>query len=146
MSVSGVADEAGASPRKVAVGLESEEVLANGPVSGDTRGVRRLGVFRGEGAAVVAAAAGSEDGGAGDGESCIFFKLSNSGLELGTGREAAEAAGPTAAGRVNVKGGLAAGGVSVAEVEASSVLSSKTLLNHCSEAFLSMSRSSAVME
>lgn len=63
-----------------------------------------------------------EDGGAGDGESCIFFKLSNSGLELGigTGREAGEAAGPTAAGRVNVNGGLAAGGVSVAEVEASS--------------------------
>lgn len=59
MSVSGVADEAGASPRKVAVGLESDEVLANGPVKGETRGVRRLGVFRGEGAAVVAAAVGS---------------------------------------------------------------------------------------
>lgn len=58
-----------------------------------------------------------EDGGAG--ESCIFFKLSNSGLELGAGREAGEAAGPTA-GRVNVKGGLVAGGVSVAEVGASS--------------------------
>lgn len=58
-----------------------------------------------------------EDGGAG--ESCIFFKLSNSGLELGAGREADEAAGITA-GRVNVKGGLAAGGVSVAEVGASS--------------------------
>lgn len=143
MSVSGVADEAGVSPRKVAVGLESEEVLATGSVGGETTGVRRLGDFGGEGAAVVAAAAGSEDGGAG--ESCIFFKLSNSGLELGAGREADVAAGPTA-GRVNVKGGLVAGGVSVAEVGASSVLSSKTLLNHCSEAFLSMSRSSAVME
>lgn len=142
MSVSGVADETGVSPRKVAVGLESEEVLATGSVSGETTGVRRLGVFGGEGAAVVAAAAGSEDGGAG--ESCIFFKLSDSGLELGAGKEAGEAAGPTA-GRVSVKGGLA-GGVSMAEVGASSVLSSKTLLNHCSEALLSMSRSSAVME
>lgn len=57
-----------------------------------------------------------EDGGAG--ESCIFFKLSDSGLELGAGKEAGEAAGPTA-GRVSVKGGLA-GGVSMAEVGASS--------------------------
>lgn len=141
--MSGAVDEEEARPRKVAVGLESEEVLARGPVSGDTRGARRLGVFGGEGAAIVAASAGSEDDGAGD--SCIFFKLSNSGLELGAGREAGEAAGPTV-GRVNVKGGLVAGGLSVAEVEASSGLSSKTLLNHCSEAFLSMSRSSAVME
>lgn len=115
-SVSGVADAEGASPRKAAAGLESEEALADG---------------------------GPEDGGAGD--SCIFFKLSNSGLELGAGREAAEAAGATAGG-VNVKGGLAAGGGSLAEVDASSILSSKTLLNHCSEALLSMSRSSAVME
>lgn len=122
--------------------MESEEVLATGPVGGETRGARRLGVFGGEGAAIVAASAGSEDDGAGD--SCIFFKLSNSGLELGAGREAGEAAGPTA-GRVNVKGELVAGGLSVAEVEASSGLSSKTVLNHCSEAFLSMSRSSAVM-
>lgn len=136
-------EEAEASPRKVVVGLESEEVMAKGPVSGETRGARRLGVFGGEGAAIVAASAGSEDDGAGD--SCIFFKLSNSGLELGAGREAGEAAGPTA-GRVNVKGELVAGGLSVAEVEASSGLSSKTLLNHCTEAFLSMSRSSAVME
>lgn len=143
VSVNGVVDEAEASPRKVAVGLESEEVLARGPVSGDTRGARRLGVFGGEGAAIVAASAGSEDDGAGD--SCIFFKLSNSGLELGAGSEAEGAAGPTV-GRVNVKGGLVAGGLSAAEVEASSGLSSKTLLNHCSEAFLSMSRSSAVME
>lgn len=123
--------------------MESEEVLARGPASGETRGAKRLGVFGGEGAATVAASAGSEDDGAGD--SCIFFKLSNSGLELGAGREAGEAAGPTA-GRVNVKGGLVEGGPSVAEAEASSGLSSKTLLNHCSEAFLSMSRSSAVME
>lgn len=143
LSVSGVIDEAEASPRKVAAGLESEEVLARGPASGETRGARRLGVFGGEGAATVAASAGSEDDGAGD--SCIFFKLSNSGLELGAGREAGEAAGPTV-GRVNVKGGLVAGGPSAAEAEASSGLSSKTLLNHCSEAFLSMSRSSAVME
>lgn len=143
VSVSGVADEAEASPRKVVVGLESEEVLARGPVSGETRGARRLGVFGGEGAATVAASGGSEEDGAGD--SCIFFKLSNSGLELGAGRAAGEAAGPTV-GRVSVKGGLVAGEVSVAGVEASSILSSKTLLNHCSEALLSMSRSSAVME
>lgn len=144
MSVRGVADEAEARPRKVAVGLESEEVLARDPVSGETRGARRLGVFGGEGAATVAASVGSEDDD-GAGDSCIFFKLSNSGLELGAGREAGEAAGPTV-GRESVKGGLVAGEVSVAEVEASSVLSSKTLLNHCSEALLSMSRSSAVME
>lgn len=59
VSVSGVVDEAEASPRKVAAGLESEEVLAWGPVSGETRGARRLGVFGGEGAAMVAASAGS---------------------------------------------------------------------------------------
>lgn len=59
VSVSGAVDEEEARPRKVAVGLESEEVLARGPVSGDTRGARRLGVFRGEGAAIVAASAGS---------------------------------------------------------------------------------------
>lgn len=60
VSVSGVADEAEASPRKVVVGLESEEVLlARGPVSGETRGARRLGVFGGEGAATVAASGGS---------------------------------------------------------------------------------------
>lgn len=52
-------EEAEASPRKVVVGLESEEVLAKGPVSGETRGARRLGVFGGEGAAIVAASAGS---------------------------------------------------------------------------------------
>lgn len=59
VSVSGVADEAEASPRKVVVGLESDEVLARGPVSGETRGARRLGVFRGEGAATVAVSGGS---------------------------------------------------------------------------------------
>lgn len=59
VSVSGVVDEAEASPRKVAAGLESEELLAWGPVSGETRGARRLGVFGGEGAAMVAASAGS---------------------------------------------------------------------------------------
>lgn len=32
VSVSGVANKAGTSPRKVAVGLESEEVMANGSV------------------------------------------------------------------------------------------------------------------
>lgn len=142
VSASGVADEAGASPRKAAVGLESEEVPVRAPVNGETRGSRRPGVFGGEGAAVIADSASSEDGGAG--ESCIFFKLSNSGSELGAGREAREAAGP-AVSRLKVKGGLAAGGVSVAEVEASPVLSSKTVLNHCREAFLSMSRSSAVI-
>lgn len=60
LSVSGVIDEAEASPRKVAAGLESEEVLARGPASGETRGAKRLGVFGGEGAATVAASAGSE--------------------------------------------------------------------------------------
>ena len=38
------------------------------------------------------------------GELCVFFKLSNSGLALGAGREAVEAA-ESAAGRVRVKKG-----------------------------------------
>lgn len=59
VSASGVADEAGASPRKVAVGLESEEVPARGPVNGETRGSRRPGVFGGEGAADIAVSASS---------------------------------------------------------------------------------------
>lgn len=57
VSVRGVTDEAGVSPRKVAEGIVSKEVLTNGPVSGETTGVRRLGVVIGEGAVVVAAAA-----------------------------------------------------------------------------------------
>lgn len=58
--MSGVIDEAEASPRKVAAGLESEDVLARGPASGETRGARRPAVCGGGGAATVAASAGSE--------------------------------------------------------------------------------------
>lgn len=94
MSMRDVADEARVSPRKAAVSLESEEVLANVPVS-----VGRLDIFGGEEAVVVAATAGSEAGEVG--EFCIFFKPSNSGLELGAGREAGEVVGATA-GRVNM--------------------------------------------
>lgn len=138
--MSGVADEAGVIPRKVAIGLESEGMLAKDSVCGETRGSGDW-VFRGKGSAVVAAAAGSEDDGAG--ESYIFFKLSNS--ELGVGREPGKAAGPTTD-RATAKGCLVAGGVSGAGVQVSFILSSKTLLNHCNEVFLSTSRSSAVME
>ena len=115
-------------------------MLAKDSVCGETRGSGDW-VFRGKGSAVVAAAAGSEDDGAG--ESYIFFKLSNS--ELGVGREPGKAAGPTTD-KATAKGCLVAGGVSGAGVQVSFILSSKTLLNHCNEVFLSTSRSSAVME
>lgn len=59
VSARGVADEAGVSPRKVAAGLASEELPVRGPVGDETTEARRLGVFGGEGAAAVAASAGS---------------------------------------------------------------------------------------
>lgn len=54
VSVAGIGDAAGVSPKKVAVDLESEEVPGRGPDCEEPRGARRLGVFRGEGATVVA--------------------------------------------------------------------------------------------
>lgn len=49
MPVRGAAEEVGVSLWKVTVGLESEELLANGLVSGETREVRRLTVLGGKG-------------------------------------------------------------------------------------------------
>lgn len=95
--------EAGVSPKKVAVGLESEEVPGRGPDCEEPRGARGLGVFGGEWATVVAMPADSGRDGR-PGEFCIFFKLSNSGLVLGAGREVVGTAVP-AAGRVKVKEG-----------------------------------------
>lgn len=106
MSVAGTVDGAGISPSKVVGGLESKEGLGRGPGSPDcgkpSRG-RRLGVFGGEGGSVVAAPADSgQDGRLGG--LCIFFKLSNSGLVLGPGREVGGEA-VAAAGRVKVNEG-----------------------------------------
>lgn len=103
VSVTGTVEEAGISPKKVTVDLESEEVLGRGVGCEEPRVPKRLGVFGEEWATVVATSA---DSGWDDkpGEFCIFFKLSNSGLVLGAGRDAGEEAAP-AAGRVKVKEG-----------------------------------------
>lgn len=112
MSVAGTVDEAGISPSKAVGGLESEEGLGRGPGGPDgpdgcdcekPSDGRRLGVFGDEGASVVAAPGDSGQGGR-LGGLCIFFKLSNSGLVLGAGREVGGEAG-AAAGRVKVNEG-----------------------------------------
>lgn len=143
-SMAGIVGEAGVSPEKVAVDLESEEGPGRGSGCEEPRGPRRPGVFRDEQAVVVASPAASGKDGR-PRKFGIFFKLSSSGLELGAGREAEEAAVP-AAGRVRVEAGEVAGGFSVTVLEAISVLSSKTFLSHCNDAFFSKSRSSAVIE
>lgn len=102
VSVTGT-EEVGDSAKKDTVGLESEEVPGRGADCEEPRGPRRLGVFGGEWATGVATPAESSGKDVGPGESCIFFKLSNSGLVLGAGREAGEGAVP-AVGRVKVKG------------------------------------------
>lgn len=96
-------EEVGDSPEKDTVGLESEEVPGRGADCEEPRGLRRLGVFGGEWATAVATSAESSWKAVRPGESCIFFKLSNSGLVLGAGREVGEGAVP-AVGRVKVKG------------------------------------------
>lgn len=101
--MAGIGEAAGVSPKKAAVDLESEEVPGSGPDCEDPRGAGRLGVFGGVWAPVVATPADSEEGG-GPAELCFFFKLSSSGLGLGAGRAAGEAAVPVV-GRVNVKEG-----------------------------------------
>ena len=103
VSVTSPVEETGVSPKKVAVDLESEEVPRRGPDCEEPRGARGLGVFGGEWTTVVAMPADSGKDGR-PGELCVFFKLSNSGLALGAGREAVEAA-ESAAGRVRVKKG-----------------------------------------
>lgn len=103
VSVAGVGDVVGVSAKKVAADLESEEVPGRGPDCEEPRGARRLGVFGGKGATVVATPV---DSGVDDrpAQLCIFFKLSSSELLLGAGRVAGEAAVP-AVGRVNVREG-----------------------------------------
>lgn len=103
VSLTGIVEEAGVSPRKVTVDLESEEVLGRGADCEEPRGPRRPGVFGGEWATVVVTPADSEKDGK-PGEFCIFLKLSNSGLVLGAEREVGEEAVPVA-GRVKVKEG-----------------------------------------
>lgn len=103
VSVTGIVEEGGVSPKKVTVDLESEEVPGRGPDCEDPREARRLGVFGGKWATVVATPADSGKDGK-PGELCIFFKLSNSGLALGAGREVGEEVVP-AAGRVKGKEG-----------------------------------------
>lgn len=52
-------EEVGDSPEKDTVGLESEEVPGRGADCEEPRGLRRLGVFGGEGATGVATSAES---------------------------------------------------------------------------------------
>lgn len=147
----GVGAGAGLGPSNGAAGLESEDVPARGSAGELLAGAGGLGVFGGGGVAVAAAPADSGAAG-GPGQLCIFFRLSSSGLALGAGRLAGEAAAPApavaagaGAGREKVRGAWLVGGFSGAESEVTSVVSSRTLLNHCNEAFFSMSKSSAVM-
>lgn len=100
-SVTGPGEEAGVSPKRAVVDLESEEVAGSAPDCEELREARGLGVFGGESATVVVTAAGSGREGI-PGEFCIFFKLSNRGLAPGAWREVADEAVP-AAGRVTVK-------------------------------------------
>lgn len=58
-SVAGTAEAAGGSPKKVTVDLESEEVPGRGANWEEPTGTRRLSVFGGEGATVVATSADS---------------------------------------------------------------------------------------
>lgn len=141
VSVTGAAETAGACARRVASGFVSEEA----PDREEAGAARRAGVFGGVGATEAAAPAGSgKDGGPGG--LCIFFRLSSSGFAQGAGRDAGEHAG-TVVGWEKANDGCVVGGLSVAEeLETALGLSSRTLLNHCSDAFFSMSRSSAVME
>lgn len=46
MSATGAVEEAGTSPKKLAVDFESEEVSGRGPVGKEPGEARRLGVFR----------------------------------------------------------------------------------------------------
>lgn len=62
VSVADTAGEAGGSPTKVTVDLESEEVPGRGADWEEPRGPRRLSVFGGEGATVVATSADSVRG------------------------------------------------------------------------------------
>lgn len=57
--MTGIVEEAGVSPKKVTVDLESEEVPGRGPDCEDPREARRLGVFGGKWATVVATPADS---------------------------------------------------------------------------------------
>lgn len=59
VSVAGTVGEAGGSPKKVTVDLESEEVPGSGADWEEPRGPRRLSVFGGEGATVAATSADS---------------------------------------------------------------------------------------
>lgn len=74
---------------------------------------------------------------------CIFFRLSRSEELAGAG---AVEAGIGPAEVTTNTGGLDAGIVSAVVLGTASALSSKTLLNHCSTAFFSASRSSEVTE
>lgn len=102
VSATGAVEEAGTSPKKVAVDFESEEVPGRGPGGEEPREASRLGVFRGDGAVVGATSADS--GRDGSGGLCIFFRLSNNGLVPAAGGVAAEEVVPTA-GWVKVKEG-----------------------------------------
>lgn len=104
VSVTGTVEEAGVSPKKVTVILESEVAPGKGADCEVPRGPRRLGVFGGEWATVAATPAESSEKDGRPGEFCIFFKLSNSGSVLEAGREDGEGAAPVV-GRVKVKEG-----------------------------------------
>lgn len=142
----GIAEDVGVNPKKVTEGLESSKVPGRGAGEGTASGARRLGVFGGVGASEVATAAAPEEGGS-PGEPRIFFRLSSSGFGLALGSGSGTVGGAASATvREKVARGVDAGGFSGTEAEAASVWSSRTLLNHCRDAFFSRSRSSAVTE
>lgn len=71
-SVTGPGEEAGVSPKRAVVDLESEEVAGSAPDCEELREARGLGVFGGESATVVVTAAGSVEKESGESKSGIL--------------------------------------------------------------------------
>lgn len=101
--MTGIPEEAGVDPKKVTADLVSEEVPGRGTVCEEPRGPRRLDIFGGIWATVVATPADSGEDGRPE-EFDIFLKLSKSGSVLGARSGVWEEAVP-AVGWVKVKDG-----------------------------------------
>lgn len=70
--MTGPGEEAGVSPKRAVVDLESEEVAGSAPDCEELREARGLGVFGGESATVVVTAAGSVEKESGESKSGIL--------------------------------------------------------------------------
>lgn len=70
--MTGPGEEAGVSPKRAVVDLESEEVAGSAPDCEELREARGLGVFGGESATVVVTAAGSVEKESGEGKSGLL--------------------------------------------------------------------------